>query len=337
MPLIAALLTVLFPACNHADPAIQPPGDAGRSDLTALRDTRKEAAPAADGAVDDGADTDQSLPPPDAVAATDSDPPPPLLPENVTMFVNLGDSLADGAKVDDALSYRSLLLYNHDARYPAFQGQDLTTLFPGIRLVDESDGGDTTADVIRQAQAVPGNPSGNTLVVISAGGNDFINAFYVTAFDPAKTADVARTATSNLAQAVAHFGDRQRYPGEVYLVIFNVHDPTDEMGSIPLGGGELTGHCIAFQIIGALGVTATANLAVFNDELAQFATTSGVALADNHAAFLGHGFHHDNPQSTHYDAQNPTLWFDGDCIHASERGHHEMRRLVWQVLFGTVP
>ncbi len=76
------------------------------------------------------------------------------------------------------------------------------------------------------------------------------------------------------------------------------------------------------------------NLALFNGELAKFAAANKVIMADQHARFLGHGFHHSNPKNTYYNAADPSLWFYKDCAHANNRGHHEVRRLVWSRLFG---
>ena len=42
---------------------------------------------------------------------------------------------------------------------------------------------------------------------------------------------------------------------------------------------------------------------------------------------LGHGFHATSETLESYDANDATEWFDNDCIHPNDRGHHELRRL----------
>jgi lysophospholipase L1-like esterase len=258
---------------------------------------------------------------------------PPLLPQGVTLFINLGDSIAAGYYASSGHSYRALLVKNDDALYPAYAGKDLQSRFPGIKLSDLSKSGSTTSGLVQQAQNAPGNPSGNTLVVISSGGNDF-NDDLLAMVDPVKSAAVAQTALANLGKVAARFANKTAYPGQVTVVMLNVHDPTDGTGNVPLMAG-LTGFCTTIQKIGLLvGPIAVANLVSFDQTLAGAAASPGWALVDNHQAFLGHGFHYNDPASPHYQAADPTLWFHIDCVHGNDRGHHELRRLIWRRLFG---
>ncbi len=283
-----------------------------------LERTAADDAPASDATRRDGPAVDQQL--------------PPGL-QGLTLFVNLGDSLAAGYYASAGHSYKALLVKNDDVLYPACKGKDLTSLFPAVKVVDRSKSGATTTDAVAQAQGVAPNPAGNTLVVISAGGNDF-NDNPLTMVDPAKTTASAQKATANLQLIVDHFRDAASYPGKVLIVMLNVYDPSDGTGNIPARSG-LSGFCTSLQKLGFLvGPLMVQNLASFDQALGGFAAQQAVLLADNHAAFLGHGYHFDDPKCPVYDAADPTLWFHTDCVHANDRGHHELRRLIWKVLTG---
>lgn len=255
--------------------------------------------------------------------------------QGVTLFVNLGDSLAAGCCVTANHAYRALLAHNDPLAYPAFIGKDLATRYPGIKFNDKSKSGAVTKDVIGQAKAISNNLLGHTLVVISAGGNDS-NDNILTMVDPLKADAAAATAVANLSQVVAYFRQPLRFPGGVTIALLTVHDPTDGTGNVPPLGG-LTGFCSTLlSPVGVLlGPLAIGNLGRFNAALTGFAQQQGLVLIGNHDAFLGHGYHHAETNSAHYHPQDPTLWFHNDCAHLNDRGHHEVRRLLWQALVGS--
>jgi hypothetical protein len=58
-------------------------------------------------------------------------------------------------------------------------------------------------------------------------------------------------------------------------------------------------------------------------------------VLDLRGHFLGHGFYSEASGSAAYDADDPTQWFDRDCIHPNDRGHHELRRLVHAAITGS--
>ncbi len=162
----------------------------------------------------------------------------PVKPIKLTLLVNIGDSHAAGYYASAGNSYKALLVKNNDLLYPTHKGKDLSTLFPGIKVVDKSKSGAKTSEILKQAKSVSGNPVGNTLVVMSAGGNDF-NESVTTMLMPAA---VAQKATANLKQIAAHFANKGKFPGTVTIVMLNIYDPTDGMGNIPNKGG-LSGFC----------------------------------------------------------------------------------------------
>lgn len=265
---------------------------------------------------------------PGDLARADTPPLPAL-----SLFVNLGDSLGAGYNASAGHSYRALLVQNDDLLYPGYHGKDLRSRFPKIVVVDKAKSGATTAGAVSQALSVAGNPTGATLVVVSAGGNDF-NDNTLVMIDPIQVAAIAKKATDNLKKIVDHFANKLAFPGGFVLVMLNVHDPTDGHGTIA-SRPNLTGFCATILKLGVLaGPIVVSNLGILNAAYASFAKTSAVRPVDNHAAFLGHGFHFDDPTSPVYKPADPTLWFANDCTHGNDRGHHELRRLIWKALSG---
>lgn len=261
--------------------------------------------------------------------------PPPGLPAKLTMFISMGDSLAVGYPASAGQAYRELLVTNDDTKYPKYKGLDLSSKFPGIKAINTAQIGATSTSLLTQVASLKGNPAGDTLVVISVGGNDFSGGIFNIVLDPKAAAALAKSVNANLAKVVTHFADKQLYPGKVMVLLFKVHDPTDGDGTIPAGATGLTGFCVMIQTLGAMvGPTVVKQLGVFNNALASFALANGWYVADNHAHFLGHGYHCKDTKNKHYDAKDPTLWFYTDCLHATDRGNHEMRRVLWKRITG---
>jgi len=275
---------------------------------------------------------DQASVPGDGPVSPDGSKAPGL--SNLTLFVNLGDSLAAGYYAGSGLSYKALLVKNNDALYPQYKGKDLKSRFPGLKVVDRSKSGAVTKEIMAQGKSVSGNPAGNTLVVISAGGNDFNDKITTMTLSP-QTIAAANKGAANLKALYQHFGNKAKFPGKVTIAQLTIYDSTDGKGSIPKISG-LTGFCKTIQ--GALGLllgpVAIANLGTFNKILRTAATGAGVVVVDSHAAFLGHGFNYQDKTWKHYKPKDPTLWFHKDCAHGNNRGHHELRRLIWKSLMG---
>ena len=278
--------------------------------------------PDGDGSDDDTGDDDSTPPPPHALA-------------DVELYINLGDSLAAGYYATSGLSYKALLLQNNNALYPKYKGKDLKSLFPSLKVLDKSKSGAVTKEILAQGKSISGNPSGNTLVVISAGGNDFNNKLATMTLAP-QTIAAANSAAGNLKSLYQHFGNKTKFPGKVTIAQLTIYDSTDGKGTIPKISG-LTGFCKTIQ--GTLGVlfgsVVVANLGTFNQILLKEAKAGGVVVVDNHKAFLGHGFNYQDKTGKYYRPSDPTLWFHKDCTHGNNRGHHELRRLIWSALTGS--
>lgn len=250
----------------------------------------------------------------------------------LTLYVNLGDSIAAGWGVAIGSSYRELLHRNNDTAYPSFAGKDLATRYPGIRAVSTARPGATSDEIISQAQEIDDNLDGDNLVTISVGGNDLLND-YQALLSADKTRELATLVKTNLLAVKNHFADTTLFPGKTTIAIFNVYDPTDGTGGIPLAANVVS-ICEVLKSIGPLvGETVLSNFAIFNDELRAFAESEGLLLVDMHTAFLGHGFNYDQPQTPYYVPADPSLWFANDCIHPNGDGHGALRALIWDILF----
>ena len=250
---------------------------------------------------------------------------PPSVP--LTLLVILGDSIAHGLGVPEGRAFHSLLLDNDDRRYPEFCGRDLRSLSPAIRRLDLSRAGARGVDVVRQAKSVAGNPAGRTLVILSVGLNEFRTSIW-SALDRDRVEARALELIESLEAIRAHFDDTARFPGGAVLVLLNLYDPTDGAGQPP-PALDYTYRvlCTCYAAFSLSG-----NLTLFNRHLARFAEQRALRLLDVHRLFLGHGYQHENPASPFYHHKDPSLWFQMDCLHANERGNHEMRRLIWETI-----
>ncbi len=101
-------------------------------------------------------------------------------PNSYGTFVVVGDSISDvGSGTDLGAQqpfYRELLVQNDDAKYPDWQGKDLTACWGSVNVVKVSKGGAKTPDLVGQVQGLPASLPGPVLVVGTIGGNDVQSA-----------------------------------------------------------------------------------------------------------------------------------------------------------------
>ena len=106
-------------------------------------------------------------------------------PTDPQRVVFLGDSITGGLGASSgSLTYPSLLVENDAGTWPEYDGLDLQSTFPGLAdVIDVSRGGATTGSLNSQQLASMGNSlgdqvSGETIVVMTIGGNDMQNAIF---------------------------------------------------------------------------------------------------------------------------------------------------------------
>lgn len=263
-------------------------------------------------------DTGTPLPVDPGVATWVPDTFPPTDPARI---VFLGDSITAGYGIpQEQNTYPSLLERNNDQKYPERAGDDLVARFGDLEALNVArDGATTTSLIAGQLPAVEAAwgdvVTGQTLVVITIGGNDLTDALF-SGGDPDEAAD---TIVANLEQIVDFFHDPARFPDGSFVSITNVYEPTDGTGQVEecFFGLDLSSVIPTFERLAA-------------DSLA-LAQDQGWAWVDLRGHFLGHGFRHDE-QGPWTDEADPTLWFQDDCIHPNSRGHHEIRRLFLAAL-----
>jgi lysophospholipase L1-like esterase len=270
--------------------------------------------------------------PADVVA--DTAPPGPFpaaMVNRVHLHLNLGDSVGEGynASPRSERGFGPLVYRNHEA-YPAWAGHDLVSRSPTARYVNRAHSGWTTANVasdLRDAlRDLPrGGDGDDTVVTVSAGGNDF-NDDLATILNPGTTDAVAARVAMNITEVLRNLRGRYHDParGRVLVVLWNnVHDSTDDTGRVPPMFRD--GFCRTIQnplFLDFLRRTALDNLARFNARLTEAVRANGGFVVDSYRVFQGHGMN------------SPDRWIDNDCVHLTNTGHHELRREVWRTFTG---
>ena len=86
-----------------------------------------------------------------------------------------GDSILDcGSYNDRGITPGQLVVRNEDRIYPEFRGQDLTRRLGAVRLEHRAVDGSTVEDLAQQAKRLPADAGGNSLAMLTIGGNDLI-------------------------------------------------------------------------------------------------------------------------------------------------------------------
>lgn len=252
----------------------------------------------------------------------------PVDPKTV---VFLGDSITAGSGASSAeLRYKSLLVEDQSTMWQTWAEQDLESLYGPLEVIDVSVAGAQTGSLIERQlpaldEAIGGSLSGETIIVMTIGGNDMQGALPAMLLNEDKEAayeERIRPALDNFATILDYFEDPARFPDGAKVFLTNVYEPTDN-------GGRAAGCFFGVDIGPALPYLDRAN-----DEIRALAVERGVAAIDLRGHFLGHGHNHEDATLEAHDAADPTLWMANDCIHPNDRGHHEVRRLFLTAIDG---
>lgn len=233
-------------------------------------------------------------------------------------YLALGDSIS----IDDypALDYEgrglgnarqglgaiALFYRNADDVWPEFQGRDLVSRYPTIRLEDYSYDGATTDGVLGGLGKALASDE-ESLVTLTVGGNDLLSALGT---EPSERDSVVERAARNLGRVLARLSELRR---TCRALVATVYDPTDGTGRL----GQLT-----------LGTSELDLLARFNEEVRTLCRSRGVTLVDIHAHFMGHG------------ASGPAArqWYwQPSPIEPGLQGASEVRRLWLEALEQAAP
>lgn len=243
--------------------------------------------------------------------------------DEVTLHLNLGDSMGAGYNADSGRGYAPLLHHNH-AAYTAYAQHNLQAHFPGCQLTSRASSGDTSGDVVGQSNNLPGS-TGDTVVTIYVGGNDFNDNAQTMLLTSATQAAIDNW-VGNMTTVMTRLRNAYDAPAagrKLVVLIATIHEPTDGTGTIP--SQYTDGFCSQLQQVPAgLVQVVMDNYNLFNAAIRDFAAAQGAIIIDTQALFFGHGL----------TVPVQDQWMDTDCAHATNEGHHQVRREIWFLLTG---
>lgn len=177
--------------------------------------------------------------------------------------------------------------------------------------------GAATKDVPgEQLDRVDTSKSGHVLVNIHVGGND-LAAFILKSDQAAKDAfdSTMSQAEADWIKVFEFFEDKSKFPDGATFIVNTQFNPFDD--------------CTEMHNLFRLTDVKIDLMKQFNGRLAALAKArDNAVVADNYAAFLGHGHHHDNDKCPHYESGND-YWMVGgaDLTHINEKGYAGMTKV----------
>lgn len=171
------------------------------------------------------------------------------------------------------LGAASLLFRNVEERWPDDLGNDLSSLYPGIELLNLAQDGATIGDVFGEQLTQLDETDAPVLITLTVGGNDLLSAYG----SRPKRALLDRI-VQDIAEAYDFLVEQlvTRFPNGV-VIVNTIYDPSDRSGKIPGVSDE----------VGPLPLDVLDRM---NDHIRALAIgTPRVLLADVYARFLGHG------------------------------------------------
>ena len=245
------------------------------------------------------------------------------LPDSPSTVIFLGDSITAGAGAQNADKKYASLLVNNTDDWPEWDGIDLATRYPGIEVVDVSQGGSWTGTVLNEQigrfeDQLTLPFEGEALVVITVGGNDLQSVL----LNPSGVDERIEKTVGNWREMAEYFLDAQRFPDGSTVLMANVYEPTDAVGQV--------GNCFYGLNISSL----MPHLHNANTQLRGLSEEVGFSALDMRGTFLGHGFNYNDPTTAYYNKDDPSLWLANDCVHPNPRGHHEIRAMFWRAIAG---
>ena len=235
---------------------------------------------------------------------------PATLPTDSKRLIVFGDSISAGVGAPTGQAYFDLLT---SAKASTDTSANLATLYGhDVPVVNVAVGGATTANLAGQVTnlktRLPAPVAGHSIIVVTIGGNDLMRFTGIA------------TIEQKLRAFITSLQDPAWFPDGTTILLANVYDPSDGVGSAP--------QCFN----GFDASSLTGQLPTWGEHYATLAKELGVGIVDSLGHFRGHGFHYDDTSNQYYQSTDATLWFANDCIHPNERGHSELRRLFYEAL-----
>jgi lysophospholipase L1-like esterase len=228
------------------------------------------------------------------------------------VYVALGDSISiDHYAGGEGRGGASLLARNRDDDFPQWRGRDLATLDPHLSYhLLATNGGTTSTLVESQLRWLERSALAPTVVTLTVGGNDLLEAYG----DTRRAREVVSIVHTRVGQALVRLRSVLRQPSDL-VIVGTVYDPSDGTGDAARVGLPPWP-----QVVDVL--------AELNAELREVAAEHGARVADIHGYFLGHGLRAGNPAQSDPRPANRDLWFC-NVIEPNAWGASAVRAAFW--------
>ncbi len=233
------------------------------------------------------------------------------------LYVALGDSISiDWYAGGPGRGGASLLARNRDDDFPEWRGRDLATVLPGLEFALLATDGGTTRGLLQaqlpRLRAMPTRPS---IVTVTIGGNDVLQAYGRTR----RALKIVRDVHRRTDEALGRVRELTASP-DAPIVVGTVYDPSD--GTADAGKVGLPRWRELVEV-----------LATLNDALRAVAHDHGARVAPIAERFFGHGLAAGNPGSGEARPANRNLWYC-NVIEPNAWGADGVRAAFWEALGG---
>lgn len=230
-------------------------------------------------------------------------------------YVALGDSISiDDYAGGSGRGGASLLARNRDGDFPSWRGHDLGRSAFHLLATDRA-----TSQTLLEQQLPRLERSGvrPSIVTLTIGGNDVLGWY-------GDTAGAVRAANAAVARADRALDWLRRLADpEARMALGTVYDPSD--GTADAARVGLPPWPQVVEVI-----------AHVNTELRRLAGRHGVAVADIHLKFLGHGLASGNPAQGDPEPADRDLWYC-HVIEPNAWGASAVREAFWGALGYPIP
>ncbi|MFL6132366.1 MAG: SGNH/GDSL hydrolase family protein [Nocardioidaceae bacterium] len=230
--------------------------------------------------------------------------------EDSGAYVALGDSISiDDYAGGPGRGGASLLAHNRDDDFPAWRGHDLGGR-PFHLLA--TDGATSRTLLEQQVPRLERSGLHPSIVTLTIGGNDVLG-WYGDTEAALRAADAAVATADRVLDQLRRLADPS-----VRIVLGTVYDPSD--GTADASSVGLPPWPEVVEV-----------LAHLNAALRRLAERHGIAIADIHAQFLGHGLATGNPGQVDPRPADRDLWYC-DVIEPNAWGASAVREAFWSAL-----